>query len=62
MIPPTSSFIGKAQQELRLRKRFGISLLAINRHTFLQLVKTQPEFGVALLSAAAERVRFMASR
>ena len=31
VIPPTSSFIGKAQETLRLRKRFGISLLAINR-------------------------------
>lgn len=31
VIPPTSAFIGKAQQDLRLRKRFGISLLAINR-------------------------------
>ncbi|HKX37043.1 MAG TPA: cyclic nucleotide-binding domain-containing protein [Burkholderiales bacterium] len=37
-------------------------LLTLNRAVFLQLVKTQPEFGVALLSAAAERVRFMASR
>ncbi|HEX5693786.1 MAG TPA: SLC13 family permease, partial [Arenimonas sp.] len=31
VIPPTSSFIGKAQAQLQLRKRFGISLLAINR-------------------------------
>ncbi|GAB2496944.1 SLC13 family permease [Arenimonas alkanexedens] len=31
VIPPTSSFIGKTQAELQLRKRFGISLLAINR-------------------------------
>lgn len=31
VIPPTSSFIGKAQANLQLRKRFGISLLAINR-------------------------------
>ena len=37
-------------------------LLTLNRGVFLQLVKTQPEFGVALLAAAAERVRFMASR
>ena len=37
-------------------------LLTLNRAVFLQLVKTQPEFGVALLAAAAERVRFMASR
>jgi CRP/FNR family transcriptional regulator, cyclic AMP receptor protein len=38
------------------------ALLTLNRGVFLQLVKTQPEFGVALLAAAAERVRFMASR
>ena len=37
-------------------------LLTLNRAVFLQLVKTQPEFGVALLAAVAERVRFMASR
>ncbi|MBI4123626.1 MAG: cyclic nucleotide-binding domain-containing protein [Betaproteobacteria bacterium] len=37
-------------------------LLTLNRGVFLQLVKTQPEFGVALLAATAERVRFMASR
>lgn len=36
--------------------------LTLNRAVFLQLVKTQPGFGVALLAAAAERVRFMASR
>lgn len=31
VVPPTSHFIGRAQSELKLRKRFGISLLAINR-------------------------------
>jgi len=31
VIPPTSTFIGHAQADLRLRKRYGISLLAINR-------------------------------
>jgi di/tricarboxylate transporter len=31
VIPPTSQFIGRTQAQLRLRKRFGISLLAINR-------------------------------
>jgi len=31
VVPPTSQFIGRAQAELKLRKRFGISLLAINR-------------------------------
>lgn len=31
VIPTNSQFIGRAQADLRLRKRFGISLLAINR-------------------------------
>ncbi len=31
VIPPTSSFVGRRPEELRLRKRSGISLLAINR-------------------------------
>jgi CRP/FNR family transcriptional regulator, cyclic AMP receptor protein len=32
-------------------------LLAINRNVFLNLVKSDPTFGIALLSATAERVR-----
>ncbi|MFM6987606.1 MAG: SLC13 family permease [Arenimonas sp.] len=31
VIPTNSPFVGRTQAELRLRKRFGISLLAINR-------------------------------
>jgi di/tricarboxylate transporter len=31
VVPPTSQFIGRTQAELQLRKKFGISLLAINR-------------------------------
>lgn len=38
------------------------SLLAISRNVFLDLVSTNPEFGVALLGAVSERARFMASR
>ncbi len=37
-------------------------LLAINRNTFLELVKDNPEFGIALLGAVGERARGMASR
>jgi CRP-like cAMP-binding protein len=33
------------------------ALLAINRNVFLTLVKTAPSFGIALLSATAERLR-----
>jgi di/tricarboxylate transporter len=31
VVPTNSQFVGRAQAELRLRKRYGISLLAINR-------------------------------
>jgi di/tricarboxylate transporter len=31
VVPPTSTFVGRRPDELRLRKRAGISLLAINR-------------------------------
>jgi CRP-like cAMP-binding protein len=33
------------------------ALLAINRHVFLSLVKSEPAFGIALLWAMAERLR-----
>jgi len=33
------------------------ALLAINRNVFLNLVKSEPTFGIALLSATAERLR-----
>src|SRR5882672_4007153 len=36
------------------------TLLAINRHAFLQLVKTSPAFGAALLAGLAERAKDMA--
>jgi di/tricarboxylate transporter len=44
VIPPTSSFIGKAPETLRLRKRFGISLLAINRenHVWREDLRRMP--------------------
>jgi di/tricarboxylate transporter len=31
VVPPNSQFVGRTQAELQLRKRYGISLLAINR-------------------------------
>lgn len=37
------------------------SLLAINHNAFINLVKDNPEFGVAILSAIGERVRLMIS-
>lgn len=37
-------------------------LLAINRATFLQLVKTSPAFGASLLSGLADRAKDMAAR
>jgi len=38
------------------------SLLAINRNAFLQLVKTSPAFGAALLTSVAKRAKDMAER
>jgi CRP-like cAMP-binding protein len=37
-------------------------LIALNRNVFLNLVKSNPEFGASLLSAVAERVRYTAAR
>ncbi len=37
------------------------ALLAINRNVFLNLVKSEPSFGIALLSATAERLRSTAA-
>jgi len=37
------------------------ALLAINRNVFLNLVKSEPRFGIALLSATAERLRTTAA-
>lgn len=38
------------------------SLLAINRNAFLDLVKDNPEFGVAVLGTIGERAKYMMSR
>lgn len=38
------------------------TLLAINRPTFLQLVKTSPAFGASLLAGLADRAKDMAAR
>jgi CRP-like cAMP-binding protein len=38
------------------------SLLAINRTDFMNLVKTRPAFGMSLLRALSERLRFMTSK
>jgi CRP-like cAMP-binding protein len=38
------------------------ALVSINRTVFVNLVKSNPEFGAALLSAVADRVRFIAAR
>jgi hypothetical protein len=35
--------------------------LAINRNVFLSLVKSEPAFGIALLSGMAERLRNIAA-
>jgi CRP-like cAMP-binding protein len=38
------------------------ALLAMNRDALLGLVKTNPGLGVALLTATAERMRFLSGR
>ncbi len=38
------------------------SLLTVNRNDFLALVKSRPEFGVALLKSVAERMRHLTAR
>lgn len=38
------------------------ALVALNRNVFLALVKSNPDFGAALLGAVAERVRFVSSQ
>ncbi len=38
-----------------------VALLAINRNVFVSLVKSTPTFGIALLSATAERLRNIAA-
>jgi di/tricarboxylate transporter len=44
VVPPTSAFIGKTQAQLQLRKRLGVSLLAINRdkHVLRDDVRSTP--------------------
>jgi di/tricarboxylate transporter len=44
VVPPTSAFIGKTQAQLQLRKRLGVSLLAINRdkHVLREDVRSTP--------------------
>ncbi len=44
VVPPNSKFIGKPQAQLRLRKQFGLSLLAINRdkHVLREDVRNIP--------------------
>ena len=54
------ALIGRSERLASAVAETDCSLLAINRKEFLGLVKTNPEFGVALLSAVGERARFIA--
>jgi CRP-like cAMP-binding protein len=56
------ALVDQSPRAATARAETDCMLLTLNRRVFLRLVKTQPEFGVALLAAVAERVRFMASR
>jgi CRP-like cAMP-binding protein len=37
-------------------------LLSINRKDFMQLIQNKPAFGLSLLKALSERLRFMTSK
>lgn len=56
------ALIGRTERLASAAAGTDCSLLAINRKVFLNLVKNNPEFGVALLNVVGERARFMASR
>ena len=56
------ALIGRTERLASAVAETDCSLLAINRNVFLDLMKSNPQFGVALLSAVGERARFMASR
>lgn len=54
------ALIGRAERLASAVAETDCSLLAINRKDFFDLVKNNPDFGVALLSAVGERARFIA--
>ena len=60
-------FVGRRRAADRTADLIGaaaetdVVLLAINRPVFMNLVKTNPDFGVSLLTAMAERVRNLAA-
>ena len=54
------ALIGRTERLASAVAETDCSLLAINRKDFFDLVKNNPDFGVALLSAVGERARFIA--
>ncbi len=55
------ALIGRSERLASAVAATDCSLLAINRKDFFDLLKTNPDFGVALLSAVGERARFIAT-
>ncbi len=55
------ALIGRTERLASAAAITDCALLGINRKDFFDLVKNNPEFGVALLSAVGERTRFIAT-
>ncbi|MCW5605374.1 MAG: cyclic nucleotide-binding domain-containing protein [Burkholderiales bacterium] len=56
------ALVDKSPRAAGAKAETDCSLLAINRNDFLELAGAKPAFGLSLLKAAAERLRYMNSR
>jgi CRP/FNR family cyclic AMP-dependent transcriptional regulator len=56
------ALVDQAVRAATAKAESDCTLLAINRNAFLQLVKTSPAFGIALLNGIAERAKDLAAR
>jgi CRP/FNR family cyclic AMP-dependent transcriptional regulator len=56
------ALIGRTHRLASAQAETDCELLAINRNIFIDLVKTRPKFGVALVNAVGERARYMAEQ
>jgi CRP/FNR family transcriptional regulator, cyclic AMP receptor protein len=53
------ALVSQAPRTASASAREDCTLLSINRQTMIELVQTNPDFGIAILRAVAERLRFM---
>lgn len=56
------ALVDQSQRAATATAETDCDLLAINRGDFLKMVKTNPDFAISLLKAAADRLRDMTSR